>query len=40
MNRTEPVTATETEVEQVTKEKLMGDLRAVVADPGKRNIDL
>ncbi len=32
MGMTEPVTATEAEAEQVTKEKLMEDLRAVVAD--------
>jgi ElaB/YqjD/DUF883 family membrane-anchored ribosome-binding protein len=32
MGMTEPVTATEAEVGQVTKEKLMEDLRAVVAD--------
>ena len=32
MSMTEPVTATEAEVGQVTKEKLKEDLRAVVAD--------
>jgi len=32
MGMTEPVTATEAEVGQVTKEKLKEDLRAVVAD--------
>ncbi len=32
MSMTEPVTATEAEVEQVTRGKLMEDLRAVVAD--------
>jgi len=32
MGMSEPVTATEAEVEQVTKEKLMEDLRAVIAD--------
>ena len=32
MSMTEPVTAREAEVEQVTKGKLMEDLRAVVAD--------
>ena len=32
MGMTEPVTATEAEVEQVTRGKLMEDLRAVVAD--------
>jgi len=32
MGMSEPVTATEAEGEQVTKEKLMEDLRAVVAD--------
>ena len=32
MSMTEPVTATEAEVEQVAKGKLMEDLKAVVAD--------
>lgn len=32
MGMSEPVTATEAEVEQVTKEKLMEDLRAVIAN--------
>jgi hypothetical protein len=32
MSMAEPVTATEAEVEQVTKEKLMEDLRAVIAN--------
>ena len=32
MAMTEPVTATEAEVEKVTREKLVEDLRAVVAD--------
>ena len=32
MGMSEPVTITEAEVEQVTREKLMEDLRAVIAD--------
>ena len=32
MSMTEPVTATEAEAEQVTRKKLMEDMRAVVAD--------